>query len=134
MRLNCARCEREVPEKDSFSHLGQTLCEDCYIDVRNPPRACDPWAVYAATRSREIEGTTGSEGLTEVQKSIFEFVLGKGKVTKEELGRHFNLLDIELQTHLAVLRHCELVKGSKEGDRIYLVPFKSTLSIERHSL
>jgi len=35
-----------------------------------------------------------------------------------------NLKEIELQSQLAVMRHCELVKGYKEDDRIYLVPFR----------
>jgi len=35
-----------------------------------------------------------------------------------------NLKEIELQSQLAVMRHCELVKVYKEGDRIYLVPFR----------
>jgi recombinational DNA repair protein (RecF pathway) len=121
--MNCARCGREIQETESYQHLGQTLCEDCYIDMRNPPKACDPWAVYSATRLRQSQGNTGSEGLTEIQKTLYEFIREKRKVTREELIHHFNLKEIELQTHLAILRHCELVKGHKEGDRVYLVPF-----------
>jgi len=66
----------------------------------------------------------GAEGLTDLQKAIYEFIKGKGKVTREELIEHFNLKEIELQSQLAVMRHCELVKGHKEGDRIYLVLFR----------
>ena len=122
--MNCAHCGCEIREIDSYQHLGQTLCEDCYIDIRNPPKACDPWAVYSATRSRQSQGITGSEGLTEAQKAIYEFIREKGKATREELIQRFQLKEIELQAHLAVLRHCELVKGYKAGDRIYLIPFK----------
>jgi DNA-directed RNA polymerase subunit RPC12/RpoP len=122
--VNCARCGREILENDSFQHLGRKLCEDCYIDVLNPPKACDPWAVYAATRSRQNQGIEGSEGLTDLQKAVYEFIREKGRMTREELIKHFNLKDIELQAQLAILRHCELVKGHKEGDRIYLVPFR----------
>jgi DNA-directed RNA polymerase subunit RPC12/RpoP len=122
--VNCARCGREILENDSFQHLGRKLCEDCYIDVLNPPKACDPWAVYAATRSRQSQGIEGSEGLTDLQKAVYEFIREKGRVPREELIKHFNLKDIELQAQLAILRHCELVKGHKEGDRIYMVPFK----------
>ena len=42
---------------------------------------------------------------------------------REDIMKNFNLTESEVQTQLAVLRHCELVKGCKEGDRIYLVPF-----------
>ena len=93
------------------------------MDLLNPPRACDPWAVYAATRSRESQEITGSEGLTGMQQAIYELIRTKGKVTREELLQRFSLKEIELQSHLATLRHCELVKGFKEGDRVYLVPF-----------
>ena len=123
MIVKCNRCGCEVPLDNSYQHLGETLCEDCYIDVRYPAKACDPWAVYSATRSRESAGLKGTEGLTEQQKKIYEFVKAKGKVTREEILVNFNLKDAELQINLATLRHCELVKGRKEGNCVYLVPF-----------
>jgi len=66
MIVKCNRCGREVPAENSYQHLGETLCEDCYIDIRYPAKACDPWAVYSATRSRESAGLVGTEGLTEL--------------------------------------------------------------------
>ena len=121
--MNCSRCEREISVDNGYQHLGQTLCEDCYIDIRYPAKACDPWAVYTATRMRETLGLKGTEGLTELQKAIYEFIKGKGKVTREQLIKYFKLSEAELQRQLATLRHCELVRGYKEGDSIYLVPF-----------
>ena len=121
--VNCKRCGREISDKEQYEYLGETLCEDCYINTRYPAKACDPWAVYTATRSREIMGLKGAEGLTELQMAIYEFVKSNGKVTREELMKNFNLAEPELQTQLATLRHCELVKGSKEDDQIYLVSF-----------
>ncbi|MFC1909161.1 hypothetical protein ACFLXD_04830 [Chloroflexota bacterium] len=123
MIVKCNRCGREVPLDNSYQHLGETLCEDCYIDVRYPAKACDPWAVYSATQSRESAGLEGTEGLTELQQKIYEFVKAKGKVTREEIMANFNIKEMELQTNLATLRHCELVKGRKEGNCVYLVPF-----------
>lgn len=61
--------------------------------------------------------------MTELQKAIYEFVGRKGKVTREQLIENFGLTEAELQTQLATLRHCELIKGHKQGDIIYLVPF-----------
>jgi hypothetical protein len=113
--VNCKRCGREISDKEQYEYLGETLCY--------PAKACDPWAVYTATRSREIVGLKGAEGLTELQMAIYEFVKSNGKVTREELMKNFNLAEPELQTQLATLRHCELVKGSKEDDQIYLVSF-----------
>ena len=121
--MNCSRCGREISVDNGYQHLGQTLCEDCYIDIRYPAKACDPWAVYTATRSREILGLKGTEGLTDLQKTIYELIKGKGKVTREQLIEYFKLSEAELQRQLATLRHCELVRGYKERDSIYLVPF-----------
>ena len=123
MIVTCNRCGREVPAENSYQHLGEALCEDCYIDIKYPAKGCDPWAVYSATRSRKSAGLEGTEGLTEQQKKIYELVKEKGKVTREEILANFNLKNTELQTHLATLRHCELVKGYKEGNCIYLVTF-----------
>jgi len=121
--VKCSRCGREISADNSYQHLGETLCEDCYIDIRNPAKACDPWAVYSATQSRQREGLGGIEGLTELQREIYEFVREKGRVTRDELIEYFGVKETVLQTQLATLRHCELVKGRKEGDRIFLVPF-----------
>ena len=121
--VECNRCGREVSADDSYQHLGETLCEDCYIDIRYPAKDCDPWAVYSTTRSRESQGLKGIEGLSDLQKAIYGFIRGKGKVTKEELLENFGMKETELQTQLATLRHCELVKGRKEGNSVYLIPF-----------
>lgn len=123
--MKCNRCNREIPENESFTHLGEKLCDDCYIDVRSPAKSCDPWAVYAATRTRESTGITGVEGLNTLQQSIYTFVKNKGKVTAEEVITKFNLTQRDLQNQFATLRHCELIKGRKEKDKIYIVPFES---------
>ena len=123
MKVKCDRCGRELSADDSYQYLGKALCEDCYIDIRYPARACDPWAVYSATRSRETLGLKGTAGLTELQQAIYDFIRGRGKVTREQRIENLGLTDAELQRQLATLRHCELVKGHKEGKSIYVVPF-----------
>jgi DeoR/GlpR family transcriptional regulator of sugar metabolism len=62
-------------------------------------------------------------GLTDLQKEIYALVKRKGKVTREEVIENLNVSEQELQTQLATLRHCELVKGRKQGDKIYLIPY-----------
>ena len=121
--MKCNQCGREVSGNERYEYLGKTLCEDCYIDMRYPAKACDPWAVYSATRSRQNEGLKDTDGLTELQREIYDFIRSHGKATREELIKNLNLAESELQTHLAILRHCELIKGYKEGSKIYLVPF-----------
>ena len=121
--MKCNRCGREISIENSYQHLGETLCEDCYIDIRFPAKACDPWAVYSATRSRETVGSNRTEGLTGLQQAIYDYIKEKDKVTREQLMEHFKLTEAELQSQVATLRHCELVKGTKEGGSVYIVPF-----------
>jgi hypothetical protein len=121
--VKCNRCGREIADNKKYEYHGQTLCEDCYIDMTFQAKACDPWAVYSATRSRQRTGFKNAEGLTDLQRAIYEFIKSSGRVSKEELLKNFNLSESELQAQLATLRHCELVKGFKEDGRIYAVPF-----------
>ncbi len=58
-----------------------------------------------------------------MQRAIYEFIRDKGKVTRGEVMENFNISEGELKTQVAVLRHCELAKGHKEDNRVYLVPF-----------
>ena len=92
------------------------------MDAMSPNKACDPWAVYSATRTRESGGLKGVDGLTPLQKEIYEYIRDKGRVTGEELMTKFRLTQRELETQFATLRHCELARGQKEGDKVYLVP------------
>lgn len=121
--MKCQRCQREIPEDESFAYFGEALCDDCYMDAMSPARSCDPWAVYAATRTRESSGLTGAEGLTTLQKEIYEFISNKGKATPEEVMTKFGMTQRDLENQFATLRHCELARGQKEGDKVYLVPF-----------
>ena len=121
--MKCTRCGCEIPYNESYTYRGETLCEDCYMDIRLGVKSCDPWAVYSASRFRESRDLKGSEGLTELQKGIYEFVKSKGKVTREEVMENLSLSEQEMQIQLAILRHCELVKGHKEDGKVYLIPF-----------
>jgi len=121
--VKCQRCQRDVPEDETYSYLSETLCDDCYMDAMSPAKACDPWAVYSATRTRESAGLKGVEGLTDAQKEIYEFIKNGDKVTAAEVMANFSISQRELEHVVATLRHCELVRGQKEGDKVYLVPF-----------
>ncbi len=123
--MKCSRCGSDIREGEGRTHQGQTLCDDCYLDATTTVKACDPWAVYTATGSRELSGLKGAEGLTALQKSIYDFVRERGKATGEEISANLNISERDLATQFAILRHCELLKGRKEGDKVYLVPFES---------
>ncbi|HYE67015.1 MAG TPA: hypothetical protein VEA58_00300 [Anaerovoracaceae bacterium] len=121
--MECARCKVTIPEGDSYNYYGKTLCEDCYIQAIDPPRTCDVAAVHAAKTHREMFGQEGTEGLTEQQKNIVEYVKKHNKATKSELISTFDLSAPELDRLIAVLRHCELIKARKIENEIYIVPF-----------
>jgi len=119
--MKCEKCGVKIEtEEDVQKHLGKTFCEDCYIDEQHVPRPCDPGAVYSARKTREMLGQKGSEGLTPRQKEIYDFLKEKGKATHQEVIQALNIPPQDLQKEFAILRHCELVKGSKEGNTIYL--------------
>jgi hypothetical protein len=46
--IQSARCGKEIEKSRVYEHRGNVYCEDCYMDILSPPKACDPWAVYSA--------------------------------------------------------------------------------------
>lgn len=98
---------RYFKEDDTF------LCEDCYIESRHKIQACDPWAVRSKKIFREEAGLVGTAGLTELQKSIYDFIVSNGGVKKEKIAEKFGISSREAENQFALLRHCELVKGRK---------------------
>jgi predicted HTH transcriptional regulator len=67
-------------------------------------------------------GQKGTEGLTELQKKVYEFVKSKGRVTREEVMEKFNLSEAEMDAQMTSLMYSELVKARGEEGKIYLVP------------
>jgi hypothetical protein len=118
--VQCERCGLLLKEGESYDFHGKVLCEDCYIYESNPPKACDPMAVVAALSIRKQLGQLGTNGLTELQRKICSVIEQRGKITKEELLKIINIKPEELERQFAILRHCELIRGFKEGDKVYL--------------
>ena len=117
----CERCKETIPENDDvFDHYGKKLCEDCYIGAVQPPRSCDPTAVHSAKTTREMLGQSGTDGLTPLQKRIYDLICEKGKILREELMASFELPQWEMEKQFAVLRHCELIRATKEDGKIYI--------------
>jgi late competence protein required for DNA uptake (superfamily II DNA/RNA helicase) len=119
--VKCQNCGKEVQEDEVFATGGKTLCEDCYIVVGQRIRVCDPWGERSKRVFRESHGLEGTEGLTDQQKEIYEFIKIKGKVTMPELVERFKVPQPDLENQFAILRHCQLLKGKKEGDIVYIV-------------
>ena len=121
--MECAKCAHPIPEGESCDHFGNVLCEDCYIQAIEPLRTCDVAAVHSAKTHRAMAGQTGTEGLTVLQKGIYEYVVAQGRTTKPALCEAFAVTALEVDKQMAILRHCELLKGRKIEDVIYMVPF-----------
>ena len=96
-----------------MKYSGKVLCEDCYVEAISLPKTCDVAAVYSAKMARKQAGQQGTDGLTELQKGIYEYVkVNGGKVAFEALMKKFQLSDPEMRRVFAPLRHCELLKGT----------------------
>ena len=117
----CMKCKEEIPLGEDMNHMGQLLCEDCYIDAISLPKTCDVAAVYSAKLTRKLAGQKGTDGLTELQKEIYEYVKVNGKVTPEALMKKFQLSQTEIQRVFTTLRHCELLKGTKIDGTVYIL-------------
>jgi hypothetical protein len=120
----CNRCGCEHPSEDLIEEGGIQICEDCYINAHARIKVCDPWAVRSKKILREKAGLVGSEGLTDIQKEIYDFIISKGGATREEITKRFTLPPEELENEFAILRHCELVKGQRRDDGVYIVAFE----------
>jgi len=118
--MQCERCSLVLKEGETYDFHGKVLCEDCYIYVTNPPKACDPTAVASALSVRKQLGQSGTAGLTEMQQRIYGVIEEREKISKEELLTIVNLKPEEVEQQFAVLRHCELVRAFKEGGKVYL--------------
>lgn len=70
--MRCERCGNEVALEEIYQVQGQQLCEDCAIASQKGPKACDVWAVRIATHTRSSLGHKGAEGLTELQRKIYD--------------------------------------------------------------
>jgi hypothetical protein len=118
--MQCDRCCINLKEGETYNFHGKILCEDCYFYETNPPKACDPMAVSTALSIRKQMGQTGINGLIDLQKTIYKTIEAHGKITREELSKNLNLKIEEIDQQFAILRHCELIRATKEGNRVYL--------------
>lgn len=116
--MNCDRCNEEFNPEDKREHLGQVLCEDCYMEVLSPVKTCDPWAVHSAKSFEKHAGAI--KELTDLQARILEILKNQGPVTPEVLlekcGAPIELED--LKREFASLRHMEKARAAKQGNQI----------------
>ena len=122
--MKCDRCRQELQEEERFVHGSEILCEDCYLEAVHSITPCDPWAAYNAQSYRESFGVEGTDGLSDLQKAIYEFISTKGQVSMDELLQIFDMPAREFRIIFAVLRHCGLVRAYRQNGSIYVTTFK----------
>lgn len=121
MSFQCARCSKEIAKHQCYEHQGKVFCEDCYMDLLSPPKACDPWAVHSAQTF--LRGKDKLSTLTPLQLSVVNYLKKTGAATLEELIQNLNLTEEELRREFAVLRHMEVLRATKRGEKILYLLF-----------
>jgi hypothetical protein len=112
--MECERCKAKVDEGDERVMNGQTLCEDCYMDLLSPAKACDPWAVYTAKSLQKNQG--GKIMLTPLQEKIIT-ILKEGPIEALDLSNRLEIKMAGLERELAALRHMEKIRGELKNSR-----------------
>ena len=121
--MKCEVCGLPLQENQVNNFQGKVLCEDCCFDLMNPPKVCDPLAVSSTLSVRRQLGQTGTEGLTDLQKQIYNIVVERGTISREELTSLLKMTPQEMERQFATLRHCELLRAFKEGSIVYLTKY-----------
>ncbi len=116
----CKKCGISVEASETYEFAGESLCEDCYLERRVKPVTCDPWAVYSA---RNTVGK-GSQ-LTEIQGRILDILKSKGPIEAPEICRELDITDLQFQNNFATLRHMELARGCRVGDKVCYTLFSA---------
>jgi predicted HTH transcriptional regulator len=93
------------------------------MDILSPPKACDPWAVYTARSS--LQGQDKFAALTPLQRRIVGLIKEKGEATAEEIRQNLHLTEQEFKREFAVLRHMEVLRGTKKDTKILYTLFES---------
>ncbi|MGD8368360.1 MAG: hypothetical protein PVG78_11995 [Desulfobacterales bacterium] len=115
--MKCGRCKEDIGEGEEKEMHGRTLCEDCYIDALSPAKACDPWAVYAASSFSKQEGATVQT--TEIQSRILELLKETGGAEPAILSEKLRITTADLEREIATLRHMEKVRAElREGRKV----------------
>jgi hypothetical protein len=108
----CAKCQAECDETELRDFSDQRLCEDCYIDMVELSKTCDPWAVHSAKNLVASQGLR----LTPGQEKLLELVKTEKEIGFPEAAGKLGLTEKQLQEDFTVLRHMELLRAAKKGN------------------
>jgi len=115
--MQCERCNDMISEGEERQLHGQILCEDCYMDLLSPLKACDPWAVHIAKTFSKDEGYVLQ--LNAIQQKILDALSANGSMEPKRLSETLQVKETDLEREIAVLRHMEKVSGElKAGKRV----------------
>ena len=109
----CEKCGGSLEATEIYEFAGESLCEDCYLEQRVKPVTCDPWAVYSAGRTK---GKTPQ--LTDIQGRILNLIKTKGPLEAPEICGQLGISEAQFQNNFATLRHMELARGFRDGDKV----------------
>ncbi|MBN1833845.1 MAG: hypothetical protein JW896_17215 [Deltaproteobacteria bacterium] len=107
--MRCERCEAVIARGEAKELHGQMLCEDCYMDLISPIKACDPWAVYSAKTF--LKGLGHEPQLNQLQKQILILLREEGPIEPDNLAERLQAKKADIERELASLRHMEKVRG-----------------------
>jgi len=112
--MKCDRCGSLIQKGEEMKYHEQILCEDCYMDVLSPARACDPWAVYTA------KSLSGKEAMfNEIQARILKILEDTGGTEPDVLTELLHIKSSDLEREIAALRHMEKVRARmKDGKKV----------------
>ena len=113
--MKCERCKTVVTEGEKRALHGQTLCEDCYMDLLSPLRVCDPWAVHSAKSFVKEEAAVLK--LTPVQKKIVDILQKEGPQELENLCQRLQIKKTDIERDIAAMRHMEKIRGELRGGK-----------------
>jgi hypothetical protein len=107
--MNCDKCGDEIEVGEERELHGQTLSDDCYMDVLSPARTCDPWAVHSAKSF--MKPPIKDPGVNPTQAKILDILQEGGGVEPRILVERLQIKPSDLERELASLRHMEKVRG-----------------------
>lgn len=113
--MRCERCNDVIAEGEERELHGQILCEDCYMDLLSPLKACDPWAVHSAKAFLKDESYVLH--LNATQQKILDVLRAKGPAALKSLSEILQIKEIDLEREIAALRHMEKVRGELRGGK-----------------
>jgi predicted HTH transcriptional regulator len=128
--MKCSRCGGEILDDEGHPYQGKILCDECYAEVISTEKTCDPWATFLSGKTRERAGQKGEEGLSPIEKKIYEFIRNQGRTTRGEVMTKLGISMDDLAPQLNVLMHAKLITEHGEGDQMYLVPVPATEGID----